>query len=86
MVPEEVSATRFQTVGNVLVWVGGIGALVTGLLIEAGGFGGGVTVGLALIPFLVLVVAGAFLLGGREQVEAAEEMMAAEEGAEARTS
>jgi energy-coupling factor transport system substrate-specific component len=86
MVPEEVSATRFQTVGNVLVWVGGIGALVTGLLIEAGGFGGGVTVGLALIPFLVLVVAGAFLLGGREQVEAAEEMMAAEEGYEARTS
>ena len=57
-----------------------------GLLIEAGGFGGGVTVGLALIPFLVLVVAGALLLGGREQVEAAAEMMAAEEGPEARTS
>ena len=86
MEPEEVSAPRFQTVGNVLVWVGGIGALVVGLLIEAGGFGGGVTVGLALIPFLVLVVAGALLLGGREQVEATEEMMAAEEGPEARTS
>jgi energy-coupling factor transport system substrate-specific component len=86
MEPEEVSASRLQTVGNVLVWVGGIGALVVGLLIEAGGFGGGITVGLALIPFLVLVVAGTFLLGGREQVEAAEEMMAAEEGPEARTS
>jgi energy-coupling factor transport system substrate-specific component len=72
--------------GNVLVWVGGIGALITGLLIEAGGFGGGITVGLALIPFLLLVVVGAFLLGGREQVEAAEEMMAAEEAPEARTS
>jgi energy-coupling factor transport system substrate-specific component len=86
MEPEEVSAPRFQTLGNVLVWVGGIGALVAGLLIEAGGFGGGVTVGIALIPFLLLVVAGAFLLGGREQVEAAEEMMAVEEDPEARTS
>lgn len=87
MNPEEVSSSRFQTVGNVLVWVGGIGALVAGLLIEAGGFGGGVTVGVALIPFIVLVVVGAILLGGREQVEAAEEMMAAEEvEPEARTS
>jgi energy-coupling factor transport system substrate-specific component len=86
MEPEEVSASRLQTLGNVLVWVGGIGALITGLLIEAGGFGGGITVGLALIPFLLLVVVGAFLLGGREQVEAAEEMMAAEEAPEARTS
>jgi energy-coupling factor transport system substrate-specific component len=86
MEPEEVSAPRFQILGNVLVWVGGIGALITGLLIEAGGFGGGITVGLALIPFLVLVVAGAFLLGGREQVQAAQEMMVVEEGPEARTS
>jgi energy-coupling factor transport system substrate-specific component len=86
MEPEEVSAPRFQILGNVLVWVGGIGALIAGLLIEAGGFGGGITVGLALIPFLVLVVAGAFLLGGREQVQAAQEMMVVEEGPEARTS
>ena len=86
MEPEEVSAPRFQILGNVLVWVGGIGALITGLLIEAGGFGGGITVGLALIPFLALVVAGAFLLGGREQVQAAQEMMVVEEGPEARTS
>ena len=86
MEPEEVSAPRFQILGNVLVWVGGIGALITGLLIEAGGFGGGITVGLALIPFLGLVVAGAFLLGGREQVQAAQEMMVVEEGPEARTS
>src|ERR671910_387817 len=86
MEPEEVSAPRFQILGIVLVWVGGIGALITGLLIEAGGFGGGITVGLALIPFLVLVVAGAFLLGGREQVQAAQEMMVVEEGPEARTS
>ena len=86
MESEEVSAPRFQTLGNVLVWVRSIGALIVGLLIEAGGFGGGVTVGIALIPFIVLVVAGAFLLGGREQVEAAQEMMAVEEGPETRTS
>jgi energy-coupling factor transport system substrate-specific component len=87
MDPAEVSASRFQTLGNVLVWVGGIGALVVGLLIEAGGYGGGVTVGVALIPFLLLVVVGTFLLGGREQVEAVEELMAAEEAEpEARTS
>jgi energy-coupling factor transport system substrate-specific component len=87
MDPAEVSASRFQTLGNLLVWIGGLGALVVGLLIEAGGFGGGVTVGIALIPFLVLVVVGTFLLGGREQVEAVEELMAAEEAEpEARTS
>jgi energy-coupling factor transport system substrate-specific component len=87
MEPEEVSAPRLQALGNILVWVGGIGAVVAGLLIEAGGFGGGFTVGVALIPFLVLIVAGTFLLGGREQVEAAEEMMDAEEAEpEARTS
>jgi energy-coupling factor transport system substrate-specific component len=87
MDPAEVFASRFQTLGNVLVWVGGIGALVVGLLIEAGGYGGGVTVGVALIPFLLLVVVGTYLLGGREQVEAVEELMAAEEAEpEARTS
>jgi hypothetical protein len=36
-------------------------------------------VGLGLIPFLVLIVVGSFMLGGREQVEAAEELMAVEE-------
>jgi len=36
-------------------------------------------VGLGLIPFLVLIVGGSFMLGGREQVEAAEELMAIEE-------
>jgi hypothetical protein len=36
-------------------------------------------VGLGLIPFLVLIVVGSFMLGRREQVEAAEELMAVEE-------
>jgi energy-coupling factor transport system substrate-specific component len=36
-------------------------------------------VGLGLIPFLVLIVVASFMLGGREQVEAAEELMAVEE-------
>jgi hypothetical protein len=35
-------------------------------------------VGLALIPFLIVIVVGAFMLGGREQVEAVEEMIAGE--------
>jgi energy-coupling factor transport system substrate-specific component len=75
MQPDEVPASRLQTVGNVMVWVGGIGGLVVGLLLAsaAGGAPGGLGVGVGLIPFLVLIVAGSFLLGGREQVEAAEE-------------
>jgi energy-coupling factor transport system substrate-specific component len=71
--------------GNVLVWVGGIGALVVGLVLGLGlydqglaaaGFAtgaAGLTLGLILIPFLALIVAGSLMLGGREQVEAAEE-------------
>jgi energy-coupling factor transport system substrate-specific component len=39
-----------------------------------------VAIGLALIPFLVLIVIASFLLGGREQVEAAEEEMATDTG------
>jgi hypothetical protein len=37
-----------------------------------------VGIGLALIPFLILIIVGAFMLGGREQVEAAEELIAGE--------
>ena len=80
MVPEEVSASRFQRVGNVLVWIGGVGAVVVGLILGLSGAdptGWGIALG--LIPFLVLIVVGSFMLGGREQVEAAEEMMGAEE-------
>ena len=86
MRPEEVSAARLQTLGNVLVWVGGIGGLVLGLALGlglyqqglaaagfAGGGAGGLGIGLGLIPFLALIVAGSFMLGGREQVEAAED-------------
>ncbi len=85
MRPDEVSASRFQLLGNVLMWVGGIGALVVGLALGLGiyeqgfaaagfaaGGAGGIGIGLGLIPFLVLIVVASFLLGGREQVEAAE--------------
>ncbi len=79
MEPEEVSASRLQRTGNVLVWVGGVGAVAVGLIL---GFTGaspiGVGVGLALIPFLILVLVGSFMLGGREQVEAVQEEIAAE--------
>ncbi len=85
MRPDEVAAGRGGPLGNVLVWVGGIGALVVGLALGLGlydqglaasGFAtgaAGLTLGLILIPFLILIVAGSLMLGGREQVEAAEE-------------
>ncbi|MGH3145321.1 MAG: QueT transporter family protein [Rubrobacter sp.] len=73
MNPDEVPAARLQTVGNALMWVGGIGALVVGLVLGSGAAPGGLGVGLGLIPFLILIVVASFLLGGREQVEAAEE-------------
>ncbi len=79
MEPEEVSASRLQKVGNVLVWVGGIGGAVVGLILaftDISPMGAGV--GLALIPFLIVILVGAFMLGGREQVEAAHEMIASE--------
>jgi energy-coupling factor transport system substrate-specific component len=83
MEPDEVPASRLQIVGNVLMWVGGIGALVVGLLLgsAAGGAPGGLGVGLGLIPFLIAIVVASFLLGGREQVEAAEEEIATGTGA-----
>jgi energy-coupling factor transport system substrate-specific component len=79
MDPEEVSASRLRGVGAVLVWVGGVGAVVVGLILGLSGAApGGLGIGLGLIPFLLLVVVGSFMLGGREQVEAVEEALAAE--------
>jgi energy-coupling factor transport system substrate-specific component len=84
MPPEEVPAARAALLGNILVWVGGLGGLIVGLGLGLGLFGqglaaagfatetSGVALGLILIPFLALVVIGTLLLGGREQVEAAE--------------
>ena len=86
MRPEEVSASRLQRLGNLLMWVGGLGGLILGLIIGVGlyeqglaaagftaGGQGGLGIGLGLIPFLILIVVASFMLGGREQVEAAEE-------------
>lgn len=88
MRPDEVPAARFQTLGAILMFVGGIGALVVGLALGLGlyeqgfaaagfapgaGGAGGAVIGLSLLPFLALIVAASFMLGGREQVEAAEE-------------
>jgi energy-coupling factor transport system substrate-specific component len=79
MEPEEVSSSRLQRTGAILVWVGVIGAVVVGLIIGLSEQApGGLGIGLGLIPFLLLVLVGSFMLGGREQVEAAEEMIAAE--------
>jgi energy-coupling factor transport system substrate-specific component len=91
MRPEEVSAGRFRTLGNALMWIGGIGALVVGHALGLGlyeqdlaaagitaGGAGAVGIGLGLVPFLILIVVASFMLGGREQVEAVEETIAAE--------
>jgi energy-coupling factor transport system substrate-specific component len=80
MEPEEVSAARAQRTGNILVWVGGVGAVLTGVILGTTNVApAGLGIGLALLPFLILVVVGTFMLGGREQVEAIREEMAAEE-------
>ena len=77
--PEEVSSSRLQRTGAILVGVGAIGSVVVGLII---GFFqqalGGVGIALGLVPFLVLILVGAFMLGGREQVEAAREKIEGE--------
>jgi len=79
MEPDDVSAARAQRTGNVLVWVGGVGAVAAGLILSFIKATTTVFVGLALLPFLILVVVGTFMLGGREQVEAIHEEMSAEE-------
>jgi len=78
MNPDEVSASRLQKVGNVLVWVGSLGGVAAGIILSLTGVASGVGIGLALIPFLILIIVGAFMLGGREQVEAAEELISGE--------
>jgi energy-coupling factor transport system substrate-specific component len=96
MAPDEVSAPRLQTLGNALMWIGGLGGLVVGLALGLGiyeqGFAAagfspesagqlrGLGIGLGLIPFLIAIVVASFLLGGREQVEAAEQEIATATG------
>jgi energy-coupling factor transport system substrate-specific component len=88
MNPEEVSTSRFQRLGNLLMWIGGLGALIVGLALGLGlyeqglaaagftaGGAGTVGIGIGLIPFLVLIIVASFMLGGREQVEAVQEEM-----------
>ena len=88
MNPEEVSASRLQRLGNLLMWIGGLGGLIVGLALGLGlyeqglaaagfatGGAGAVGIGIGLIPFLILIIVASFMLGGREQVEAAEEEM-----------
>jgi fucose permease len=61
------------------VWAGTIGGTIVGLLLGlAQQTPGNLGIGLGLIPFVLLIVVGSFMLGVREQVEAVEETMAAE--------
>jgi energy-coupling factor transport system substrate-specific component len=84
MDPDEVSASRLQSVGNVLVWVGSLGGVAAGVILALTGVHVGVGVGLALIPFVILIVVGSFMLGGREQVEAVQEETVGAGGEESR--
>lgn len=71
--PEEVSASRLQRIGNLLVWIGTIGAVVVGVFFGLSSKNPGtpgVVIGVAL--FLIVVVIASLMLGGREQVEAVE--------------
>ena len=80
MEPEEVSSSTLQRTGAILVWVGAIGSVVVGLILGLSQQApGGLGLGVGLIPFLLLVLIGSFMLGGREQIEAAEEEMVAGE-------
>ena len=77
--PEDASASRLKRTGAILVWVGAIGSVVVGLILGLTQQApGGLGIGLGLIPFLLLIVVGSFMLGVREQVESVEESMAAE--------
>ena len=77
--PEDASASRLQRTGAILVWVGAIGSVVVGLILGLSQQApGGLGIGLGLIPFLLLILVGSFMLGVREQVESVEETMAAE--------
>ena len=84
MNPDEVSASRLQGVGNVLVWVGSLGGVAAGIILSLTGVLSGIGIGLALIPFVVLIVVGSFMLGGREQVEAIQEETVGAGGEESR--
>jgi energy-coupling factor transport system substrate-specific component len=84
MEPEEVSSSTLRRTGAILVWVGAIGSVVVGLILGLSQQApGGLGLGVGLIPFLLLVLIGSFMLGGREQIEAAEEEMAAGEDSRA---
>jgi energy-coupling factor transport system substrate-specific component len=77
--PEDASSSRLQRTGAILVWVGAIGAVVVGLTLGlAERAPGNLGVGLGLIPFLLLILVGSFMLGVREQVEAVQEAIATE--------
>ena len=61
--PGEISRVGRPWIGAILMWVGGIGALVVGVTIATGVYAGAAGIGVVagVFPFLVLFVIGCFL-------------------------
>jgi energy-coupling factor transport system substrate-specific component len=77
MKPEDVSAGAGKTLGSILMIVGSLGGLVVGMLVALGlagqtiygftGDSGKAAVWIAVLPFLLVILAASFMLSGREQ-------------------
>jgi len=81
---EDVAKGFAINLGAILMTVGSLGGLVVGILVAIGAAGqqlygfagdsGQVSVWLAVLPFLVLILVSSFMLSGREQFTAEEEL------------
>ena len=84
MEEEDVAKGFAINLGAILMTVGSLGGLVVGILVAVGAAGqqiygfagdsGQVSVWLAVLPFLLLVLVSSFMLSGREQFTAEEEL------------
>jgi len=81
---EDVAKGFSINLGAILMTVGSLGGLIVGILVAVGAAGqqiygfagdsGQVSVWLAVLPFLVLLLVSSFMLSGREQFTAEEEL------------
>ena len=81
---EDVAKGFAVNLGSILMTVGALGGLIVGILVAVGAAGqqvygfagssGQLAVWLAVLPFLILVLIASFMLSGREQFTAEEEL------------